>query len=366
MSTSLAEEIRAKARSLGFAKCAVAPVESLERSDFYEEWIGKEYHGKMAYMARDPERRLFPEKLLPGARSVICVVQNYATSHVHPDDPTRGKISRYAWGEDYHEVIKDKLFRMKDLLEERGARAKVCVDTAAVLEKPWAHRAGIGWQGKHTNLISRDLGSWYFLGEILTDAELEYDAVHEGSHCGTCTRCIDLCPTGAIVAPFVLDSRKCISYLTIEHRGVIDRDLRDKMGNWIYGCDICQDVCPWNRFAQEETDPRFHPREGNLAPSLVELLGLSPEGFREKFRKSPIKRAKYPGFLRNVCIALGNSGDPGAIPALEKAFGHSESLVRVHAAWALGRLGAKDALRERQGRETDPEVLEEIALTLAE
>ncbi len=168
------------------------------------------------------------------------------------------------------------------------------------------------------------------------------------------------------MAPFVLDSRKCISYLTIEHRGVIDRDLRPAMGNWIYGCDICQDVCPWNKFAQEETDPRFHPREGNLAPSLVGLLDLTVEEFRERFRRSPVKRAKYPGFLRNVCIALGNSGDPSAIPALERALEHPEALVRVHAAWALGRLGEKAALRNRESRETDAGVLEEIALSLAE
>ncbi|MDP6957360.1 MAG: tRNA epoxyqueuosine(34) reductase QueG [Planctomycetota bacterium] len=366
MSPSLTEQIRRKAESLGFSKCAIAPVGSLAKSDFYQEWIRCEFHGEMAYMARDPERRLSLEKILPGAQSVICVAQNYATSHAQSEDPKRGKISRYAWGEDYHEVIKDKLHLMRRFLEEQGMKAKVCVDTSAVLEKLWARQAGIGWQGKHTNLISRDLGSWYFLGEILTDLPLEYDEVHKESHCGTCTRCIDLCPTDAIVAPFVLDSRKCISYLTIEHRGVIDRDLRARMGSWIYGCDICQDVCPWNKFAQEEIDVRFHPREGNLAPSLIDLLGLSIEGFRERFRKSPIKRAKYPGFLRNVCIALGNSGDPAALPALKKALTHSESLVRVHAAWALGRLGGEEALRERAGKETDPDVLEEISLSLAE
>lgn len=366
MSPSLTDQVYLQAESLGFSKCAVAPVETLQKSDFYEEWLRRQFHGEMAYMARDPHRRLSPEELLPGVQSVICVVQNYATSHQHSQDPRQGRISRYAWGADYHEVMKENLHKLRLFLEEQGGRAKVCVDTAAVLEKLWAHRAGLGWQGKHTNLISKDLGSWYFLGEILTDLPLEYEDEHKGTHCGTCTQCIDLCPTGAIVAPYVLDSRKCISYLTIEHRGIIDRDLRSRMGNWIYGCDVCQDVCPWNKFAQEQTDPRFHPREGNLTPSLIDLLGMSVEDFRRQFRKSPIKRTKYPGFLRNVCIALGNSRDSSAIPALKKAFDHEEPLVRVHAAWALGKLGARNFLQNREEAEKNPDVRKEISLSLAE
>jgi len=366
MVQGLASEVRARARELGFDKVGIAAVQDLDRVDFYREWLKLGYHGEMAYMAGDPDRRSEPSRILPGARSVICVAKTYFTPPETNEDPRTGRISRYAWGEDYHEVLHSKLTALRDVLESRGARAKVCVDTSAVLEKLWARQAGLGWQGKHTNLLARDLGSWFFLGEILTDAELPSDAPHAKDHCGTCTRCIDLCPTGAIVAPYVLDSRRCISYLTIEHRGPIPRELRPRMGNLIFGCDICQDVCPWNRFAKTTPEAAFFPRSGNVTPSLVELLRLTREGFRERFRGSPIRRAKYAGFLRNVCVALGNSGDPAAIPELERALVHEEPLIRMHAAWALGRLGAPEPLRHRKDGEPDPAVREEIDAALAE
>ncbi|HKS16670.1 MAG TPA: tRNA epoxyqueuosine(34) reductase QueG, partial [Planctomycetota bacterium] len=282
-----------------------------------------------------------PARYDPGAKSVVCVAQNYYTGPRGPVGPAEGLVSRYAWGEDYHDVLGERLGRLRDFIASRGARARVCVDTSAVLEKLWARAAGIGWQGKHTNLISKELSSWFFLGEILVDAELEPDAPFEEDHCGTCTACIDVCPTRAIVAPYVLDARKCISYLTIEHRGPIPRELRPLMGNLIFGCDLCLDVCPWNKFAQVTRDPAFQPRPDLSAPKLVEFLGMTDAEFRRRFKGSPILRAKRGGFLRNVCVALGNSGDVSAIPALEvKGLTDADPLVREHAAWAIERLQA--------------------------
>jgi len=361
---SSADSIRSKARELGFEKVGIVRVGAAPYGEFLEAWLGRDYHGDMAYMARSPERRTDPARVLPGARSLVCVVKNYQSPGVHSEDPRLGRVSRYAWGDDYHDVLFEKLHELGRHLESLGGRAKVCVDTNAVLEKPWAQKAGLGWQGKHSNLIARDLGSWFFLGEVLTDLDLEPDAPHVDEYCGSCTACIDLCPTKAIVAPYVVDSRKCIAYLTIEHRGSIPRELRPLMGNLIFGCDICQDVCPWNRFAQVAPEREFYARDGNLAPSLIGLLGMTREDFQRRFKGSPVKRAKYAGFLRNVAIALGNSKDPAAIPALEKALLHEEPLVRGHAAWALGRLGARAILERRLPLEPLPEVRAEIEAAL--
>ena len=361
---SSATSIRSRARELGFEKVGFARVGAAPHAEFLRTWLGQEYHGEMAYMGRAPERREDPGRILPGARTLICVAKNYNTPGRHSEDPGTGRISRYAWGDDYHAVLLDKLHGLRLHVERLGGNARVCVDTSAVLEKPWAQAAGIGWQGKHSNLIARDLGSWFFLGELLTDLELEPDPPHAKDYCGTCTKCIDLCPTKAIVAPYVVDSRKCIAYLTIEHRGAIPRELRPLMGNLVFGCDICQDVCPWNKFAKVAPEREFYAREGNLTPSLIGLLGLTREEFNRRFKDSPVKRAKHSGFLRNVAVALGNSNDPAAVPALEKALGHEEPLVRAHAAWALGRLGGKAALAARRPLETSPEVVAEIDAAL--
>jgi epoxyqueuosine reductase len=362
---SSASSIRSRARELGFEKVGIARVGAAPHGEFLERWLGDAFHGEMSYMAREPERRRDPALYLPGARSVVVVAKNYQSPGRHSEDPRVGRISRYAWGDDYHEVLGEKLHDLRRHLESLGGRARVCVDTGAVLEKPWAQAAGLGWQGKHSNLIARDFGSWLFLGELVTDLDLEPDAPYPRDFCGTCTRCIDLCPTRAIVAPYVVDSRRCISYLTIEHRGPIPRELRPLMGNLVFGCDICQDVCPWNKFAQVAPEPEFRARDGNVTPSLIELMGLTREQFSRRFKESPVKRAKYPGFLRNVAVALGNSGDPAAVPALEKALAHEEPLVRGHAAWALGRLGAREPLVRRRPSETDPGVLAEIDAALA-
>jgi epoxyqueuosine reductase len=362
---SNASSIRNKARELGFEKIGFARAGEAPHADALGPWLRDGKHGEMAWMARTPERRTDVTLLLPGARSVICVVKNYNGPGEHSKDPSIGRISRYAWGDDYHEVLLGKLHELREHIEKLGGNAKVCVDTNAILEKPWAQEAGLGWQGKHSNLISREIGSWFFLGELITDLELEADPPHREDYCGTCTDCIDLCPTKAIVAPYVVDSRKCIAYLTIEHRGAIPRELRPLMGNLVFGCDICQDVCPWNKFAQVAPEREFYARDGNLTPSLISLMGMTREEFNRRFKGSPVKRAKHAGFLRNVAIALGNSNDPAAIPALEKALEHEEPLVRAHAAWALGRLGGRAALERRRAVEPETEVLGEIDAALA-
>ena len=362
--TSSASSVRSRAAELGFEKVGIAPAGRAPRADFLKKWLGEGRHGSMEWLDRDPGRREDATVLLPGAKSVVVVAKNYHTPGEHSSDGAVGRISRYAWGDDYHELMLDRLHDLRRHLESLGGRAKVAVDTNAILEKPWAQAAGLGWQGKHTNLITRDFASWVFLGEVVTDLDLEPDAPHVEDFCGTCTACIDVCPTKAITAPYQLDARLCISYLTIEHRGPIPRELRPAIGNLIYGCDLCQDVCPWNKYARTSPDPAFRAREGNLAPRLVELLALTREEWTARFKGSPVKRAKYAGFLRNVCVALGNSGDPTAIPALEKALVHEEPLVRGHAAWALGRLGARSALEARRSAESDPQVLEELDAAL--
>ena len=358
------EAIAVRARELGFEKTGFARIEPIPRADFLDEWLAREFHGGMEYMARAPEARVDPSKLLPGARTVVVVAKNYYAAAAQPSDRRYGVVSRYAWGEDYHDVLGARMRELRGFIEGLGGRAKVCVDTSAVLEKLWAERAGIGWQAKHSNVIAKELSSWFFLGEILTDLELAPDRPAR-NHCGTCARCIDLCPTRAIVAPYVVDARKCIAYLTIEHRGPIPRELRPLMGNLIFGCDICQDVCPWNKYARVAPEAAFQPRGGMDAPRLVELLGMTREEFARRFRGSPIRRAKRAGFLRNVCVALGNSGDRTAVPALANALADDEPLVRMHAAWALGRLGGREALEARLAEEGDAEVRAEIEEALS-
>jgi len=363
---SLTSEVKERARELGFEQVGIARVGPLPRAEFLGKWLARAYQGEMGYMGRDPERRADPSRYDPGAKSVVCVAQNYYTGPRPATEPSHGVVSRYAWGRDYHEVLGERLDHLRGFIVSRGVRARVCVDTSAVLEKLWARQAGIGWQGKHTNLISKELSSWFFLGEILVDADLDPDPAFREDHCGTCAMCIDVCPTRAIVAPYVLDARKCISYLTIEHRGPIPRELRPLMGNLIFGCDLCLDVCPWNKFARVTRDPAFQPRPDLSAPKLVEFLGMTDAEFRRRFKGSPILRAKRGGFLRNVCVALGNSGDPSVIPALEeKGLADLDPLVRMHAAWALGRLGGVNALHARKDSEPDLGVREEIEASLA-
>jgi epoxyqueuosine reductase len=264
----------------------------------------------MQWLERDVEKRTDITNVLPNAKSVICVAMNYFTHSQYADSPAVGKISRYAWGDDYHLVMNDRLEKLFEFIRSEipDVTGKIYVDTGPVMDKAWAARAGIGWLGKHTNIITQNYGSWVFLGEILLDSELEYDKPML-DYCGKCTACLDACPTQAIVHPYVLDANKCISYLTIEHRGELPKGIVSKFDNWIYGCDICQDVCPWNRFQKETEEPRFHPRKENLAPKLTEIAEMNQEEFSRRFRKSPIKRTKLSGLTRNAKAILESFKD---------------------------------------------------------
>ena len=342
---TLARIVRAEAARLGFASVRIARAEELPDGARFREWLARGYHGTMAWMARDPERRL--KARLIGARSVVVAAMRYFADGPSAAPPGRGLIARYARGEDYHRVLGGALRALGGAVRAAapGARTRACVDTSAVLEKGWAERSGIGWRGKHTNVIAEDQGSWLFLGVLLTTAELAPDAASAADRCGTCTACIDVCPTRAIVAPYVLDARRCISYLTIEHRGPIPEELRPGIGNLVFGCDLCQDVCPWNRFARPTPEKRLLPREGNAAPELIPLLTLDEAGFRARFAGTAVLRATRDGFVRNVAVALGNSGDPAAVAALTSVMENDPSpMVREHAEWAVERL------RDRKGK----------------
>jgi epoxyqueuosine reductase len=313
--SQLTAEVKRRARELGFQKVGVVRAEALtdERARL-EEWLARGLHASMAWMERGVGRRTDPRELLRGARTVVAVALNYYTPHEHPDDPAAGKISRYAWGDDYHDVLGEKLkallAHVRRLAPE--VQGKVCVDAQPAMDKAWAARAGLGWIGKHTNLITRDYGSWVFLGELVLDIELQYDEAREEDHCGTCTLCLDSCPTGAIVEPYVVDSRLCISHATIELRDAeLPSDVAENLDGWLYGCDVCQDVCPWNRFEQPSDEPRFEPRPGAVSPALEEVASLSHDAYVERFRRSPVKRAKLSGLQRNARTLLGRAREDG-------------------------------------------------------
>ena len=302
--THFTARLKESALALGFDKVGIVPAAPLdtERTRL-EEWLRRGYQGEMGWMARDPERRADPRLLMPGARSVVVVALNYFTPHAHDSDPARGKISRYAWGDDYHDVVGGKLKELLAWIKEEcpDAEGKPCADIQPMMDKAWGVRAGLGWIGKHTNLITRELGSWVFLGELLLNLELEYDTVKSEDHCGTCTLCLEACPTGAITEPYVVDSNRCISYATIELRAPeIPASVAANLEGWLYGCDICQDVCPWNRFEQPTSEARFEPREGQVAADLSDLLALTPDAYAARFRRTAIKRAKLTGLQRNA------------------------------------------------------------------
>ena len=301
---SFTEKIKQKALEIGFHKIGVARAESLvAESEYLAEWLGKNFHGEMRWMEREPEKRTDPKLIFPEAKSVVAVALNYFTPHEHETHEAKGKVSRYAWGDDYHDVVKDKLRELLAWIKSENAEVegKICVDTAPVMDKAWAQRAGLGWIGKHSNLITKEFGSWVFLGEILLNLELEYDAQNEPDHCGSCTACLDACPTDAIVAPYKVDSRACLSYATIELRSPeLPSEIEKNLNGWLYGCDICQDVCPWNRFQKPTEVTRFEPRAGNVSADLDEILNLSTEKYAERFRRSAMKRTKISGLQRNA------------------------------------------------------------------
>ncbi|MCS7206682.1 MAG: tRNA epoxyqueuosine(34) reductase QueG [Dehalococcoidia bacterium] len=308
-----------------------------------------------------------PQVLLPGARSLIAVAVSYWWPQEPAPRPLTGRVARYAWGLDYHKALKERLRTLMHLLEAQVGpfRWKVYVDDGPLLEREVARRAGVGWFGKNTNILT-PIGSWVFLGEALTDLEVTPDPPLKKT-CGQCQACMPACPTGALIAPYVLDSRRCIAYLTIEHRGPIPRHLRPLIGDWVFGCDICQEVCPVNRKAQPTTLPELEPRAPHQRVDLLEVLSLTEEGFQERFRGTSIRRATRVGLQRNACVVLGNLGDPAAVPALTRALREGEPLVRGHAAWALGRIGtfeALSALHSALSTEPDPWVGEEIRMAL--
>lgn len=300
----LTRKIKAKALALGFHKIGIIRAEPLtEEREHLEEWLGKNYQGEMRWMEREPEKRADPRLLFPGAKSVIVVALNYYTPHEHEENPAKGKVSRYAWGDDYHDVLKERLRELLTWIKYENAEAegKICVDTAPIMDKAWAVRAGLGWLGKHSNLITKEYGSWVFIGEILLNLKLEYETETVADHCGSCTACLDACPTNAIIAPKIVDSRACLSYATIELRSPeLPSEIKENLNGWLYGCDICQDVCPWNRFEKPTEEARFEPRAGNVSADLDEILSLSPEKYAEKFRRSAMKRTKITGLQRNA------------------------------------------------------------------
>ena len=346
MTTSTSEDpkaaIRSQAAALGFEACGFARVDApWPASARLAEFVAEGRHGTMGWIERTAERRAHPQAMWAGARAAIVLGLNYG-----PDrDPlaalaakSRAAISVYAQGDDYHALIKARLKRLASAVQARlGGEVKVFVDTAPLMEKPLAEAAGLGWQGKHTNLVSRDFGSWLFLGAILTSLELAPDPPGE-DHCGACRACLDICPTKAFPAPYQLDARACLSYLTIEHAGPIDERYRAALGNRVYGCDDCLAVCPWNKFASESREAALHAREALQSPSLAELAALDDAAFRALFAKSPIKRIGLARFVRNVLYAIGNSGDPSLIPAAQARLDDPNEVVRDAAQWALARL----------------------------
>jgi epoxyqueuosine reductase len=362
-STDVRTQIVTLARELGFDLCRFARADAPEHATQFREWLDRGEGGEMTYLARNAEKRCDPQQVLPEAKTVIVLAFNYfqgepvraavsaadsVAAGVSPANPPKiaadtaaptsaGRIARYAWGDDYHQLIEKKLAVLDDFLRRYGGTQKCYVDTGPMLERDHAAAAGVGWHGKSTMLLNRQLGTWFFLAEILTTLEFAPDPPQK-NYCGRCTRCIDACPTGAITAPHQVDARRCISYLTIELKGPIPVGLRPMIGDRIYGCDDCLDACPWNRFAKVSRETAFAMRREVAAMKLRDYLSLDAENFRRLFRDSPVKRTKRRGLLRNVCVALGNVGTKDDLPALEKAAADAEPLIAEHAQWAIGRI----------------------------
>jgi epoxyqueuosine reductase len=370
MPNSTSDIVRAQAKALGFDAVRITGAEAVRGSGArLAQFLAEGLHGSMTWMADRSHWRADPRAMWPAARSAILLGVNYGPER----DPMaalarrdRGAISAYAQGDDYHDVVKKKLKALGGFIHQRfGADVKVFVDTAPVMEKPLAARAGLGWQGKHTNLVSRQFGSWLFLGSVFTTLELPADTP-ETDHCGNCHACLDVCPTSAFPAPYRLDARRCISYLTIEHKGPIPHEFRAAMGNRIYGCDDCLAVCPWNKFARAAAEQKLQARDALTAPALADLAVLDDAAFRALFAKSPVKRIGRDRFLRNVMIAIGNSADGALAPVAQRALDDASPLVRGAAVWALSRLlGEKDfaGLARERGDDPDPDVRAEWAVS---
>lgn len=335
------QRIKDKALKLGFDLVGITPAQDSPELAFFERWVTMGYAGEMNYLRRNLDRRRDIQQVVPGAQSVVVCGLNYDTAYPYStelDDRERGWIARYAWGMDYHDYMWSKLGELQTFVAEMTpGHGKLYVDTGPVVERVYAKYAGLGWFGKNTCTLNQRLGSWILLGELILTIVLDYDEPTL-DHCGSCTRCIDSCPTDAILEPYVLDSRRCISYLTIELKGSIPENLRPQIGQHIFGCDICQDVCPWNRKRELTTASALEPRPEQIHPSLEELAQLTPISFKQRFRGTPLERTKRRGVLRNVCVAMGNSGNIAFIPRLEVLAEDEEELIREHAIWALAQL----------------------------
>ena len=365
---SLTSKLKAAAERLGFSQAAACPAVSPTGATRLGEWLHLGYGGEMDYIGRRQQAYADPGLVLEGARSILMLTLNYRTADPQLPQDGEGRISRYAWGPtDYHDVIHDRLKELVKLVESHvpGAKARGVGDSAPLLEREFAQLAGLGWIGKHTLLLNQKQGSYFFLAALLTDQELDYDEAQDADHCGSCTACLDACPTEAFVQPYLLDATRCISYLTIELDGPIPRELRPGIGDWLFGCDVCQDVCPWNRFAPLSTEPAFEPRQDAASNPvrLAELFELNDDSFRSRFRHTPLWRAKRRGLLRNAAIVLGNQRAATAFPALLRGLHDEEALVRGASAWALGEIGTEEAnaaLKERLADEEDGCVRREI------
>jgi epoxyqueuosine reductase len=367
----LTNALKAQAQALGFALCGVSPAISPTGVGRFREWLASGYAGEMKFLTDRAAAYEHPSSVLAGVQSVVMLALPYRTQTPTPIRAGEGRVSRYAWGEvDYHDVIHDRLKQLADWLRGQVPQANVrgVVDTAPLLEREFAQLAGLGWIGKNTLLLNRQRGSWFFLAALLTDVALDYDTPFETNHCGTCTACLDACPTQAFTAPYVLDASRCISYLTIELRGPIPHKLRDGLGDWLFGCDVCQDVCPWNQKAPTTSEAGFQPRADENPLELMALFALDEAGFRARFRRTPLWRSKRRGLLRNAAMVLGNQRAAAAIPALLQGLADEEPLVRGACAWALGRIAEPTAIVALQARalmETDEQVRDELALAMA-
>ncbi len=364
--TELTTRIFDKAHALGFELVGCCAATEPSRLDHFHRWLQAGHDGQMHYLRDRREAYQHPKYILDGVRSIIMLGTSYRTLPREASRPGHGQVSRYAWGDDYHDVIRSRLHDLADDLRDVRPEAKVrgVIDTAPLLEREVAETAGLGWVGKNTLLLNRRLGSWFFLAALLTDVELQYNGEPASDHCGTCRACIDACPTDAFVEPYVLDSRRCVSYLTIELRDAIPKDLRAGVGSWLLGCDICQDVCPWNRRAAESSESAFLPQQEMNPVELAKLFELDDDGFRRRFRHTPLWRPRRGGVLRNAAIVLGNQRDKSAVPALIRGLSDPEPIARGACAWALGQCrgdAARMALQQRSSIEDDSNVRQEIS-----
>ncbi|MCA9264318.1 MAG: tRNA epoxyqueuosine(34) reductase QueG [Planctomycetales bacterium] len=366
----LTEAVKEESLRLGFDHVGICAAVAPAGLKHFREWLSRGYAGEMHYLADRRDAYAHPSGVLDGVRSLVLLGMNYRTSEPAPLEWAEGRISRYAWGDsDYHDLIHQRLKQLKKfvLTWRPTGQVRGVVDTAPLLERDFARLAGLGWIGKHTLLLNRDAGSWFFLAALLVDFELVYDSPSSVDYCGTCTACLDACPTGAFPEPYVLDARRCISYLTIELRGSIPSDLRSGIGEWLFGCDICQEVCPWNRRAPRADENGFQPGVGRNPVNLAELLSLTEDEFRDRFRHTPLWRSKRGGILRNAAIVLGNQRPLGGEAALGDALADNDAVVRAAAAWALGKYGtdaARQFLEARLTTEDQAAVREEIVAAL--